>query len=275
MRFENARARNRRPRWIRAVLCLAAAGSLSVALPDAEACSPEFPTALLQSGSDLNTRLPTRTFHGDLKRLDTLPAARFPRVDSGDPEAAARGVDLDALDRWLDAKGEDDPGLRAGLLRARQQMHDLARLPGAGAGDGQGEERAEVDIPGGLPAELRLYLEGAEAYRRGDFDRAAERWRALLELPADARRERTVMAHYMLGRALPRTAEATDGPRPGRVDDAVGHFADVRRLAGDGWRDDLGLAHESLGWEARLELYRGRIPRALELYAEQLRADDP
>ncbi|MEM8996179.1 MAG: hypothetical protein AAGF23_15435 [Acidobacteriota bacterium] len=275
MHFENAGARNRRPPWIRVVSCLAAAGSLSVALPDAKACSPEFPTALLQSGSDLSTRLPRRTFHGDLERLGTLPPARFPRVDSGDPEDAARRVDVEALDRWLDAQGEDDPGLRAGLLRARQQMHDLARLPGADAGDGRGEVRAEVDIPEGLPAELRLYLEGAEAYRRGDFDRAAERWRALLELPADDRRERTVMAHYMLGRALPRTDEAADGPSTGRVDDAVGHFAAVRRLAGDGWRDDLGLAHESLGWEARLDLYRGRIPRALELYAEQLQADDP
>ncbi|MEM1179494.1 MAG: hypothetical protein AAGM22_14195, partial [Acidobacteriota bacterium] len=179
-----------------------------------------------------------------------------------------------ALERWFERRGETDPELRIELLTARRLMRTSWADPTAGD-EGSASERTPVDIPRRLPAELRFYLEGADAYRRQDLEIAVERWLTLLELEDNDRRERSVMAHYMLGRTYARLAGFDGQARPDAVEPALDHFAAARRLAGGGWRDDLGLAHESLGWEARFQLHRGHAPRALRLYAEQLASDNP
>ncbi|HEX6861513.1 MAG TPA: hypothetical protein VF414_01795, partial [Thermoanaerobaculia bacterium] len=56
---------------------------------------------------------------------------------------------------------------------------------------------------------------------------------------------------------------------------AVKSFQLTRDLAARGFRDTLGLAASSFGWEAYSELGRDRYAQALILYAQQLRTGDP
>jgi tetratricopeptide (TPR) repeat protein len=53
------------------------------------------------------------------------------------------------------------------------------------------------------------------------------------------------------------------------------YFAQVRQLATNGFRDSLGLAASSYGWEGRAELNRTNYARAIEHYTEALGAHDP
>ncbi|MEM1179536.1 MAG: hypothetical protein AAGM22_14405, partial [Acidobacteriota bacterium] len=177
---------------------------LAIGATPSMACGPDFPSALLTQ-KDVSIRLPERPFHDGLKRLHSLPESRFPWVDSGDLEIALEQADEAALERWFERRGEADPELRIELLTARRLMR-MPRADPAAGDDGSTSERAPVDIPRRLPAELRLYLEGADAYRRQDLETAVERWLTLLELEENDRRERSVMAHYMLGRTYARLA---------------------------------------------------------------------
>jgi hypothetical protein len=94
-----------------------------------------------------------------------------------------------------------------------------------------------------LPAEFRHYTLGAIAYYEKRIDAAVEHWLALLSLPEDERRYRTVWSEYMIGRALIST----------QPEESIRHLHKVQELANAGWHDPLGLAHESEGW----------IPRAI------------
>jgi len=88
---------------------------------------------------------------------------------------------------------------------------------------------------------------------------------ALLKRPPARRRYRSTWAAFMIGKVCLRR-------RPER---AVGWFRYVRRLAGGGYADSLGLASASWGWEARAELRRKDYARAIELYLMQKASGDP
>lgn len=114
-------------------------------------------------------------------------------------------------------------------------------------------------VPAGLPAEFGLYLRGAAEYHGNRIDEARTAWQALLELPAEERRHRSVWAAYMLGRtALDQDPNAAER-----------WFLRTRELAGEGYADALDLARDALGWLGRIALDRGHPARALGFYARQ------
>ena len=56
---------------------------------------------------------------------------------------------------------------------------------------------------------------------------------------------------------------------------AIECFQQAQALARDGFADSIGLASSSLGWEAKAELKRDRVERAVELYLQQMSTEDP
>lgn len=121
--------------------------------------------------------------------------------------------------------------------------------------DGAGDDAPTPPPPGPPPSaeELHLYERGAHFFRHADYLQARFAFTELLALPADQRRHRSTWAAYMLG----------------RIDDAGsgrGWYQQVRRLADEGFHDELGLAASSLGQEARL--HDDMIAR-VTLYAQQ------
>jgi tetratricopeptide (TPR) repeat protein len=124
----------------------------------------------------------------------------------------------------------------------------------------------DLTVPEGLPAEFADYLHGAIAYHQGDLDAALSTWQKLLDRPEKERRFRSTWAAYMLGKTH---------LRAGRPAEAVRWFQRAREIAGqEGFEDSLGLAAESLGWEARAERDLGHFDKALVLYARQAKGGD-
>lgn len=98
-----------------------------------------------------------------------------------------------------------------------------------------------------LPLEFAHYIRGAVAYRNEDYVSAMAHFSAVLDLPEEARKYRSVWAAFMLGKAwLQRTPTQ-----------AAPFFVQTRALTAEGYRDGLGLAADSLGWQARAE-YKGK-----------------
>jgi hypothetical protein len=105
-----------------------------------------------------------------------------------------------------------------------------------------------LTVPEGLPGEFADYLRGAIAYRQKQPEAARQAWQALLQRPAEQRRQRSTWAAYMLGRSY-----GDQNPT-----EALRWFQQTRDLAKEGYADSLGLASASLGWEAQIALKQGR-----------------
>jgi hypothetical protein len=120
------------------------------------------------------------------------------------------------------------------------------------------------EVPDGLPREFGLYLGGAIAWHMGDVKEARHQWRAVLALPVEQRKYRSVWAAYMLGRSY--VGKDTD--------QMVKWFGSARRLAAAGFSDSTGLAAASLGWLGQVALGRGDTLAAIKLYVGQLGPSD-
>jgi tetratricopeptide (TPR) repeat protein len=123
---------------------------------------------------------------------------------------------------------------------------------------------ADVAIPKGLPGEFEQYLRGAVLYYQGKSAEARKHWQAVLDLPPQQSRYRATWAAYMIARSECDTDPAV----------AVKHFPRVRELAKAGYRDSMGLAAASYGWQGRAELLQGHYEQAVELYLLQYQAGD-
>ncbi|MCC6490425.1 MAG: hypothetical protein IT364_23270 [Candidatus Hydrogenedentes bacterium] len=108
-----------------------------------------------------------------------------------------------------------------------------------------------------LPAEFREYILGAAAYYAGDWDSAVIHFGAILKLPENQRRYRSVWAAFMLGKTYLQLDPAK----------APEYFELARRLAEVGFRDPLELALECGGWQARGEMLAGKYVQAIHRYA--------
>lgn len=256
--------------WWIAALAL----TLVVAGPTARACTPYLPGGILGvDGAVLE--LPWSFFRDHLPYLEaSLPEPSFPFVDPG--VRAARLTAAAAAEDLIDALAGSLPEPEIARRVAACQVARLAVLRYREAYDAwrgasswhrsrhPSPQPPMTAVPAGLPAEFALYLEGAFAYYREETDAAAEAWRRLLALPAVERHYRSTWASYMLGRL-----EVDRDPAA-----AAEYFRTTRRLAAEGFADRLGLAHDSLGWEARAAWREGHLGRALELYVQQLVAGD-
>jgi hypothetical protein len=119
-------------------------------------------------------------------------------------------------------------------------------------------------IPEGIPAEFADYFRGAIAWHAGNTNGARAAWQALLERPRQERRFKSTWAAFMLARSF----ETEDPAR------AVSYYGLVREMAKDGFADSLGLAADSIGWEARAHLKARRFTTAIEMYLQQLALED-
>ena len=120
-----------------------------------------------------------------------------------------------------------------------------------------------------LPAEFRLYAEGAALWRQerddGPTPRALAAWRAVLGLPAAERHFRSTWAAYMIGRSLLDTDDLAG---------AAAAFQQCRDLAAAGFSDSLFLADSSLGWLANIDKRNGRLAAAMQRYVTLLASPD-
>jgi hypothetical protein len=190
-------------------------------------------------------------------------------IARGLPEARRRSL-LDQVRRLREALLREDAAAGAEPSPGVERSPSIVDTDPSGAVVPATPRRApasELAVPAGLPPEFAAYLEGALAYRRGDLAAARARWRELLAMPEEARRQRSTWAAFMLGRTALRQ-------KPRDLAAAVSWFQRTRELAVQGFADSLGLAVLSLGWEARAEAARQHLDRAEALYAQQARAGD-
>ncbi|HEY2737944.1 MAG TPA: hypothetical protein VGK45_06025, partial [Thermoanaerobaculia bacterium] len=224
------------------------------------ACAPFYPNWML--GGDSVLAAPSAFFNDSLRGLEPAGAPPFPRIAAREPYQQTAGIDADDVHKAVEASGAL-PAVREKILTAH------AELRKALGGD---KPAPDLAVPRGLPPELADYLEGAIAYHQGRRAAATAAWERLLARPAAERPLRSTWAAFMLGRnAMKKDPEPAD---PGDPDTAVRWFERTRALASQGFADPLGLAFDSLGWQARAEMDRGRSDRALPLYLEQSRAGD-
>jgi tetratricopeptide (TPR) repeat protein len=236
--------------------CVIALFGASVAL----ACIPEFGWQLLNNrAATLDTMPVNNSFAFAAARL--LPSPKD-ELHAAEPEHT--GGDETLADALSQAEGAGLSSDEAGILR---QMR--AETSGDRAYD-----KGEL-----LSASVRLYTAGAVDFHKGDKNEAIARFREILDLPANDRRDREVWAAYMLGRLY--------GSK-GDVAKASKSFALTRDFVSEGAPDPLGLAVASYGEEARPhldrarrlqkskkmsakqhELYGHEIASAVALYAEQ------
>jgi len=259
---------------------------IAAPLPPANACGPFLPSRILIEKDGDFLALPYSTFAYEAARVPVPYPPPFPAVaptvaDSdtlGNAQAKqTEAIDLDELAKALETTQLDPAqrqkilseynAVRQALTAHAQQMVGWKEQLWSGLPEDPPPPAPApaLTVPDGLPGEFADYLRGAIAYRQNQPDAARQAWQALLQRPADQRRNRSTWAAYMLGRSA-----LTENPAEARR-----WFQQTRDLAKEGYADRLGLAAASLGWEAQLELAQGHYAPALEAFRVQLEAGDP
>lgn len=106
-----------------------------------------------------------------------------------------------------------------------------------------------------IPKEFSLYLQGAVAYRSGLSDKAREQWKALLALPAEKRKYKTIWAAWMLART-----STADG-------EAMQWYAKVKQYKKDGFPDSIQVTERD--WTSFFSLKSGDYSTALSIYIKE------
>ena len=221
------------------------------------ACGPFFPPWLLNDEAGI-LEAPTVWLRDALQPL--LPAAKLFTAVTSDSDPFTRTAKLDeaSFQEAMTALPEDR---RAPLLDRYQQFRQALTRYAASA---RPRDPSGLEVPAGFPAEFADYLQGAVAYHEDRSAEARSAWEKLLARPATERRYRSTWAAYMLGKA-----SLEDDPAA-----AIRWFERTRELVSQGFPDPLGLAAESLGWQARVEIDRERPAEALTLYLQQMKTGD-
>ena len=267
---------------------LLSALTLATLSPAADACGPFLPSRILVEADDAFLELPYSTFSYEAQRVPIPYPPPFravpPTMGVDDTLGVAQArqteaIDLEELGKTLEAT-QPDPVQRQKILaeytavrqaltaHAQSMVAWKEQLWSGMVENSPPPEPAPVPsltVPEGLPGEFADYLRGAIAYHQQQTEVARQTWRALLDRPAEQRRQRSTWAAYMLGRSY-----ASDNPP-----EAARWYQRTRELAKEGYADRLGLASASLGWEAQLALQQGRYAPALELFRVQLEAGEP
>jgi len=259
-------------------------GTVGLLAGVAAACGPWFPNQMLDQPEVRLAHMREGSLAIELKRLEPfLPVVSYRAVTPSRVTAKwTASVDVGELRAALNA-GPTDPARVADVVASYQDLRsalssfqlqteqwkaqrDLPEYPPRVASRSPTPPVfPALRIPRGLPDEFARYIEGAIAYHRGDLDSARASWRKVLDLPADRRHYRSTWAAFMLGRSY-----MTENPAT-----AIRWFEQVRQLADSGYSDRLGLAAESIGWQARVELDRSNTVTAIEGYIRHYQTGDP
>jgi tetratricopeptide (TPR) repeat protein len=268
----------------RKLIRILAGGAVGLMAGVAAACGPWFPNQMLDQPEVRLAHMREGSLSAELKRLDpVLPSVPY-RAEKF-PEGTVKGsalADVEDLCEALstarmDSARADD--IVAGYRELREVLSSFqlkteqwkarAELPPSHPLSASRSPAPPVfpplRIPQGLPDEFARYIEGAIAYHQGQLDVARVSWQKVLELPANQRHYRSTWAAFMIGRTYLAENPAT----------AIRWFERVRQMADTGYADRLGLAADSIGWQARVELDRSNIVTAIEGYIRHYRTGDP
>jgi len=274
---------SRQYRFAAGILVIAAMG-----LYHADGCGPDFPNWLLTQGDRAVLVAPEGNFAAELARMN-LGRTRIRAVP---PDAAsgyvAQSMEAELADLRRSLKQVKTPGGEVSRIcseheRQRRQLAEFVEgqqgwkeshpdnlASGTSDETSQAADSATVDaqVVEGLPGEFADYFEGFIAWHNPavkDKQTARTAWERLLGRPESERRYKSTWAAFMLGKSW-----EEDDPEK-----AVHYFKQVRDLAGQGYRDTLGLAAASLGLEAKVCLQQHNYQGAIELYLEQMWSGDP
>lgn len=203
---------------------LVAAITVALGATVAIACGPDFPNQLLDNRAATLSATPFNTFAYEAAHLAPAPKDDLKAVEFDEYQQN------DAMTNFAEAEA-------AGL--SDEQSAAVKAMRDADSGDDALAKGAIV------PPAVRLYTAGAVDFIKADQEKAAERFRAVLDLPAADQTPRAVWAAFMIGRI---------DKQAGNADKAAEAFALTRALALKGAPDGLGLAVASYGEEARLRL---------------------
>jgi tetratricopeptide (TPR) repeat protein len=246
-----------------ALLCLAVSGY---------ACGPFFPNRLTAEGDGAVLRTPVGCFESEIARIQLPGLSEFKAVSAeGDYRTQTTDADIDDLAQALIDRHVPESQrttiirqirtIRGQLVAHGNQMNTWRHDSGDTSQSDLSLKRV-LDlppIPKGLPSEFSDYLQGAILYRTGDKAKAISTWHGLLQRPRKQRHYRSTWAAFMIGKSV-----LTSDPAR-----SIESFEYVRQLARDGFRDSLGLAASSLGWQARVHLNQRQFDKAIELYLVQ------
>lgn len=241
-------------------------------------CGPFLPNSILQDGDEALLRAYFSSFHLELGRI-RLPAPEFKAVVSEHGYASATfDAELAGLREALAHAGAASPTAEQ-IFQQFQAARETLRVHAQAVQDWNQRKAfygvedsaparptmTAVAAPEGLPDEFQDYLEGSVAFYSDNLNAARAAWERLLARPPGERPHRSTWAAYMLGRI-----SLDFDP-----DRAIACFQQTRALAKGGFKDSLGLAAASYGWEAKVELARGRVGTAIRLYLIQNQTGDP
>lgn len=232
------------PSWIIAGLIFANA---------AHGCGPWLPNRLLENGGQIILNAPEFYFELELKEIARDYPTPFAAVHPEKSESSSSPTTVADLADFAEAE-------KIGAVSANDaSVHEGVRryLNSAQPGDPEPTFRAVED-------EFTLYHRGAVAFKQQKLAEARAAWQSVLDLPVEKRQFRSTWAAYMLGKSVLSTDPVL----------AKTMFQKTRELAAAGCKDTLGLASESLGWEARCELDAREFERAAPLYMNQLAGND-
>lgn len=250
----------------------------------ARGCGPFFPNWLLSGGDDAVLVAPIGNFPAELERL-TLARPRFQSIPPDARDYSGQSIEAEMTD--LRSSLKQQKTLPAEVERVcrehqcqRQRLAEFIKaartwkdchsedMDGAAPFTNDAPTLPNVELVEGLPLEFANYLEGLIRWHDPalvDKQPARELWQKLLARGESERRFKSTWAAFMLGKSW----EKADPQR------AIGYFKQVRELAANGYRDTLGLAAASIGFEARVSLTQTNCQRAIELYLEQMAGGEP
>ena len=189
-----------------------------------------------------------------------------PALAADEPHPQPEEKQTDFLVRLMDHRDFAD-ALKQGLIKASDPAQALAQNDAVRlAIFGITEATATITLPAEAASEFADYHRAAAAYRQGvaHWGEAVKTLQDLLARPAGERQYRSVWAAYMLAKIALFREE----------DNAAESFQKVRALAKEGFKDSIGLAADSYGWEALHELKHDHAEKAARLYLTQLALGD-
>ncbi len=220
-------------------------GMLTLSAP-VYACGPDFPMRLLADRTATLNEFPEGNFAFEAMHF-VKPQQKLTQFTG---ESNYYGLDAETLVKNRNAV--EQASLNATDWVLVQRLRTLSP--------------ADVETQGAsLPKELRVYLEGVTALRQGDQAAAKQYFQQVLQLPAQEQKQHALWALYTLGRL-----QAQQG------DDAaaIQSFQQVRTRVLAGADDDLALAVDSFGEEARIYKQQEHWSQAIALYAAQAAQGD-
>jgi hypothetical protein len=234
------------------------------------ACGPYFPNRYLVGSETMLLESPTGDFAFELKRIAMShppdPPPNFPTEKNSVFDQSVE-VDCAEFKHYLESSHASGAAeLLAQYQAVRQTIRSHVQEMENATEKGEKSARlGDIAIPAGLENEFGEYLRGLVLYHQNKLGDAIAAWEKLLKRPAEQRRWRSTWSAFMIGKAR----LESDPPA------AVVNFRLTRELAANGFRDPLGLAAASIGWEARAELNQKHFGRAIDLYLRQRDTGDP